>query len=239
MRSMLSLVPQEPSPRGVSLSGIDALEARLEEAERQLALTASLLARKQRECDELADALAQQAHRDALTGLFNRRKFDALCEGEIARHARYGASLALIMLDIDHFKDINDRHGHLVGDDAIVRVVRALVCQLRATDALCRWGGEEFMVLAPHLDLSSAMQVAGKLCAAVAETEFGVAGRITCSAGVTALQPDDRVADMVLRADTALYRAKRNGRNRVEAWIDAAGWSGSAASPQAGPRHLR
>ena len=151
-------------------------------------MTRSLLADKERECDELARALAHDAHSDALTGLFNRRKFNDLCAAEIARSARYGTPLALIMVDIDHFKRVNDLHGHLVGDRALVDVTRLLGEQMRASDALCRWGGEEFMILAPHLDLARAVQMADKLRAAVANADFGVAGRMTCSFGVATLR---------------------------------------------------
>ena len=222
MRPLLSLVPPERAARTEARPNPEALEEQLEATARQLAAATAQLASKQRECDELAEALALQAHRDALTGLFNRRKFDALCASEIVRNTRYGTPLALIMLDVDHFKDVNDRHGHLVGDDTLVQVVRVLSAQLRAADSLCRWGGEEFVVLAPHVDLAAAAHLASKLCAAVSDADFGIAGRITCSAGVTAMQTDDRVADLILRADTALYRAKRNGRNRVELYADVA-----------------
>ena len=196
--------------------GTTALKDQLAEVTRQLALAMTLLADKERECDELAQALTQQAHRDALTGLYNRRKFNALCASEITRHARYGSPVALIMIDIDHFKAINDHHGHLVGDLALVDVTRALGEHVRAADALCRWGGEEFVVLAPHTDLASAVTVAEKLRSIVAETAFEAVRHITCSFGVAVLQPGDGVVDLVRRADTCLYRAKRNGRNRVE-----------------------
>ena len=218
MHAMLSLVPSErtrPGDVSAAASEAGALARQLEETTRQLALTRSLLAEKRRECDELARALAHDAHRDALTGLFNRYKFNDLCAAEIARGGRYGTPLALIMVDIDHFKRINDLHGHLVGDRALVDVARVLGEQVRASDALCRWGGEEFMILAPHLDRACAVQMADKLRAAVASAEFGAAGRLTCSFGVATLEDGDRAVDLILRADTCLSRAKRTGRNCV------------------------
>ena len=218
MQAMLSLVPSDRNRPGDAPSPaveILTLDQQLEEATRQLALTRSLLADKQRECNELSRALAHDAHSDALTGLFNRRKFNDLCAAEIVRSARYGTPLALIMVDIDHFKCVNDLHGHLVGDRALVDVTRVLGEQIRASDALCRWGGEEFMILAPHLDPACAVQMADKLRAAVASADFGVAGPITCSFGVAALRDSDRAVDLILRADTYLYRAKRTGRNCV------------------------
>ena len=121
MHPKLSLVPSEPPRPGEAAPAAPTaltLAQRLEEANRQLVLTRSLLAEKQRECNELASALAQDAHSDALTGLFNRRKFNDLCAAEIARSLRYATPLALIMVDVDHFKSVNDEHGHLVGDRA-------------------------------------------------------------------------------------------------------------------------
>jgi diguanylate cyclase (GGDEF)-like protein len=219
MPPMLSLVPSESSrPEDETMPaalGSMMLARRLEETSRQLALTQALLANKQRECDALASALAHDAHSDPLTGLFNRRKFNELCAAEIERSVRYATPLALIMVDIDHFKRVNDEHGHLVGDRALVEVARVLGEQIRASDALCRWGGEEFMVLAPHLDMASALQMADKLRAAVAEADFAEAGPLTCSFGVATLRDRDRTVDLILRADTCLYRAKRTGRNCV------------------------
>ena len=218
MQAMLSLVPSERNRSGdaPSVAAVaPTLGQQLEEVTRQLALTRSLLADKQHECNELSRALAHDAHSDALTGLFNRRKFNDLCAAEIVRSARYSTPLALIMVDIDHFKWVNDLHGHLVGDRALVDVTRVLGEQIRASDALCRWGGEEFMILAPHLDLVCAVQMADKLRTAVADADFGVAGPITCSFGVATLKDSDRAVDLILRADTCLYRAKRTGRNCV------------------------
>ena len=219
MQPTLTLVPNDRDARTEELPSTAAeavtLAERLEEAQRQLELTRLLLAEKQRECTELATALAQDAHVDALTGLFNRRKFNELCAAEIGRSIRYGTPLALIMVDIDHFKSVNDEHGHLAGDRALVDVARVLGRKMRASDSLCRWGGEEFMILAPHLDLADAVRMADKLRTAIAGFDFGPAGRITCSFGVATLRPGDRSIDLILRADTCLYRAKRTGRNCV------------------------
>jgi diguanylate cyclase (GGDEF)-like protein len=180
MQPTLTLVPNDRDRRSDELPSTAAeaisLAERLEEATRQLDLTRTLLAEKQRECSELASALAQDAHVDALTGLFNRRKFNELCAAEIARSIRYGTPLALIMVDIDHFKRVNDEHGHLVGDRALVDVAGVLGRRMRASDALCRWGGEEFMILAPHLDSASAVRMADKLRLAIAAFDFGPAG---------------------------------------------------------------
>jgi len=214
----LSLVPGKRKPPGDAPSAApeaETLAQRLEEAIRQLALTRTLLAEKQRECIELASALAHDAHVDALTGLFNRRKFNQLCVAEIARSVRYGTPLALIMVDIDQFKRVNDVHGPLLGDRALIDIARLLSGRMRASDALCRWGGEEFMILAPHLEQAAAVQMADKLRAAVAAADFGPPGPLTCSLGVVTYRDGDRAIDLILRADTCLYRAKRTGRNCV------------------------
>ena len=216
MHPTLSLVPGEPARSGVApgeAPEAEALAQQLEEATRQLELTRMLLAEKQRECTELASALAQDTQNDSLTGLFNRRKFNELCAAEIARSVRYGTALALIMVDIDDFKQVNDVHGHLLGDRALVDVARVLGARLRATDSLCRWAGEEFMILAPHLDQASAVQM-DKLRAAVAEADFGRRpAHLQLRRGHAARRRSfDR---LILRADTCLYRAKRTGRNCV------------------------
>ena len=226
MHAKLSLVASARNRKGEAqpaASAYPTLARRLAETTRQLVLTRSLLANKQRECEELAHSLAHDAHSDVLTGLFNRRKFNHLCATEIERSVRYGTPLALIMVDIDHFKRVNDEYGHLVGDRALVEVARVLGEQTRASDALCRWGGEEFMILAPHLDMASAVQVANKLRTAVAEADFGFAGPLTCSFGVATLRDRDRTVDLILRADSCLYRAKRSGRNCVAMQTDGEG----------------
>ena len=226
MQPVLSLVPTEPTrpeEGAPEATTAESMTQRLDEMTRQLALTRMLLAEKQRECNELASALAQDAHCDALTGLYNRRKFNELCAAEIARSIRYANPLALIMVDVDHFKSVNDEHGHLVGDRALVDVARVLARRMRASDSLSRWGGEEFMILAPHLDLASAVQMADKLRTAVAGYDFGPAGRITCSFGIASYREGDRAIDLILRADTCLYRAKRTGRNCVAREHDVGG----------------
>ena len=211
---MLSLVATPlgaPTHAGRSRRRRATLSERLAETTRLLEAATSRLADKERECDELARALADHARQDELTGLANRRRFQEICETEIARSRRYGHPLALIMIDIDGFKAINERHGRPVGDLALVDIARILGRQVRVSDALCRWDGEEFMILAPHLDFATAVRVAQKLRSTVARADFGIAGPITCSVGVATLNDGDRVIDLVLRADTSLYRAKSDG----------------------------
>ncbi len=157
---------------------------------------------------------------DSLTGLTNRRAFTAILEREIDRARRYGSNLALIMYDIDHFKSVNDRHGHDVGDHILQAVTELVTKKVRTVDVVARWGGEEFMALLPASDLAAATIVAEKLRAAIAGHRFETLGTLTASFGVTALKSDDSLNTLSKRVDDALYQAKENGRNRVEALAD-------------------
>jgi diguanylate cyclase (GGDEF)-like protein len=157
---------------------------------------------------------------DSLTGVANRRRLEVFGEEAIARARADGRPLSVLAFDIDHFKRVNDSHGHAVGDAVLVRV--AQICQgtLRDFDLLGRTGGEEFVVVLPDTGIEAARQVAERLRAAVERLDFGdvAAGlRVTVSIGATPLQPADAaLTALVRRADAALYRAKRTGRNRVE-----------------------
>lgn len=158
---------------------------------------------------------------DALTGLTNRRCFVELVEAEMARATRYGHPLALVMMDIDHFKQVNDTRGHLAGDDVLVGVAGALGDAARAQDVVCRYGGEEFAVLLPETDAVGAQElarrVASKLAATAIDAEGGSPIVVTMSMGIADL-PDAAtrtVDDFIRRADDALYDAKNAGRDRV------------------------
>ncbi|MEP7154960.1 MAG: GGDEF domain-containing protein [Betaproteobacteria bacterium] len=192
------------------------MEKQLADTTRKLELAQAKLLQQQNEFETLARSLEQQAARDALTGLFNRQKFDALCAAEIARGKRYGTPLALIMYDIDRFKTINDTYGHLVGDRVLVETSNIVAARMRELDTLARWGGEEFMILAPHTDMESARALAEQVRGVIDDTSFSTVGHVTCSFGVTALAEHDTVDKLIYRADAAMYQAKRNGRNRVE-----------------------
>jgi diguanylate cyclase (GGDEF)-like protein len=171
---------------------------------------------------ETLEALRRLATRDQLTGLLNRREFDRILEEEQERAARFGHPLALVMIDIDHFKKINDTHGHPTGDAVLREVARRLATQVRSVDRVARYGGEEFGIVVMQSDLAAAMDVAQRICATVAR-EAVVAGEtltldVTVSAGVAVL-PDHakNAAGLVAAADKALYAAKAAGRNRAMA----------------------
>ena len=153
---------------------------------------------------------------DRLTNLFNRMKLDAELDAEIQRAARFGRRFSVILLDVDHFKQVNDTHGHHAGDALLVAIARILEDNTRETDVVGRWGGEEFLIICPHTELAGATTLAGKLRGLIAQHVPGVGGPATASFGVTTSRPGDQGKDVVMRADGALYDAKRAGRNRVE-----------------------
>ncbi|ABD06403.1 diguanylate cyclase [Rhodopseudomonas palustris HaA2] len=171
------------------------------------------------ELQERAAALARQATTDPLTGLHNRLRFNEGLAQELARVRRTGQPLSLVMFDVDHFKEVNDRYGHPTGDQVLIRLSQTAAAQLRQTDLLARWGGEEFAILLVDADLHAAVEVAENLRRLVARTPFDQIGSVTASFGVAECRPDESADSLLERADAALYRAKSNGRNRVE--IDA------------------
>jgi len=152
---------------------------------------------------------------DRLTGVGNRRAFDQLTEIEAAKAKRYGVPVSLIMLDVDHFKRINDRYGHTVGDAVLIAITRRIVARLRDTDSIVRWGGEEFAVVTPCTTVSGAEVLAEAMRRVVAEEPFEIVGRVTISLGVAQLSQTEAATQWVSRADLVLYKAKRSGRNCV------------------------
>lgn len=165
----------------------------------------------------LFQRVRQMAYMDGLTGLFNRRYFDLRVVEEIERVKRYDGRFSLILIDIDHFKEVNDDYGHLAGDE-VLRQIRIIFAQsLRKADVPCRYGGEEFIIIAPHITRGQARRIAEKLRRTVAGWAFpGVNRPITISAGVAECPENgDTHQELVKAADTALYAAKQEGRNRV------------------------
>jgi two-component system, cell cycle response regulator len=167
------------------------------------------------------NALEQQVTTDSLTGIGNRRRMTALIGGELERARRFGHPLSLLMIDIDHFKDVNDRFGHDAGDRAIVAVAMALSVDLRASDSAARFGGEEFVVLMPETDVGMACDVADRLRRSIEslrlEGDDGTPIALTISIGVALAVGGQAETPSALlsRADSALHQAKAEGRNRV------------------------
>ncbi len=153
---------------------------------------------------------------DRLTRLANRIRLEEVLDEGTSQASRYGTPFAVTLLDVDHFKQVNDTHGHLVGDDVLVRVAQVLKANTREGDVVGRWGGEEFMVIAPHTRTAEAGQLAERLRAAIANLEIPTVGHKTASFGVTEYAAGDDLNQLLVRADAALYSAKRGGRNRVE-----------------------
>jgi diguanylate cyclase len=172
--------------------------------------------------DRLTAALAQVrelSERDELTGLHNRRSILRLLAEERARFARGGPPFGVAILDIDHFKSVNDRFGHAMGDEVLRAFSKVVAGGLRGTDRVARYGGEEFLLLLPCVpDAPSATLASERLRRAVDEhnwSDLSADLRVTCSIGLTMSQAGEDVADMLERADAALYRAKSEGRNAV------------------------
>ena len=160
-----------------------------------------------------------QADRDGLTKIGNRRSFEERLSSEVARHGRYDQPLSLILVDLDHFKTVNDTYGHPVGDEVLRDMALLLGEGLRSSDYPARYGGEEFVVILPHTSSEQAALLAERLRQRVAERVFRTEGKvglsITVSAGVASLAPGGSPQDLVYLADKALYEAKKGGRNLV------------------------
>lgn len=165
---------------------------------------------------EARAALVTMSETDPLTGVGNRRHFMEQAQRAIAAAKTMQVPLSIVLIDIDHFKRVNDTHGHAVGDEVIVRVASACRQKLRSGDVFCRWGGEEFIVLLPSASLEMGCQLAERLRVAVAESAAPEAP-VTISLGVGELTSQAGTLDEVVSvADHQLYRAKDGGRNRVE-----------------------
>lgn len=171
--------------------------------------------------------LSEQARTDALTGLANFRALISRMSEEFNRALRYGYPLSVVMIDLDHLKQVNDRFGHHVGNRAIVAVTRTLRASLRQTDFAARYGGDEFVVLLPHQSPAEAAVMVERLRRALAEAELEADDpaarevRLTVSAGVSGQLPEDAPPSfegLLQMADAALYQAKRDGRDRVVVW---------------------
>lgn len=160
--------------------------------------------------------LARLAHEDPLTGLSNRRCFFIETERVVSRSDRYDEDISLLLFDLDHFKRINDEHGHQIGDEVLTEVARRTRSSLRGEDMPCRWGGEEFVVLLPQMTIGEALVVADRLRHTIAATAFCTSIgqlQVTASCGVAQRMPGEAVTQLIARADVALYRAKDAGRN--------------------------
>ncbi|NTS75765.1 diguanylate cyclase [Catenovulum sp. SM1970] len=160
--------------------------------------------------------LERLATRDVLTGLFNRLKIEDVLEQELERVKRFQSSVSLIIMDLDHFKSVNDDYGHQTGDLILQQLAELLLMHTRKVDLVGRWGGEEFIIVCPETDLVGAEILANKIRFEIEQFEFAQVGHKTSSFGLTTYRESDDIDSLIARADHALYQAKENGRNLVE-----------------------
>ncbi|TNF98959.1 MAG: sensor domain-containing diguanylate cyclase [Gammaproteobacteria bacterium] len=168
-----------------------------------------------RKLKENLKKIDQLSKTDALTSIYNRHKLETELGHEIARSKRYKTSLSVALFDVDNFKAINDTHGHQMGDQVLKRISELIIKNTRDTDIIGRWGGDEFLIILPGINLDNAISVMEKIRGMIAAPDFFESITVTCSFGVTQHIPDDSIGSMYKRADVALYRAKSAGRNIV------------------------
>ena len=177
------------------------------------------LKEKTRQLEEMLNRVESLAYLDPLTGLFNRRRFECVLDSEMKRADRYQLALSCLVLDIDHFKSVNDTYGHQVGDQVLRETAAIIQNCIRGVDLAARWGGEEFVVLNPNTEKKNALIVGEKILKAVSSQQYACLNgrRITVSIGVAGIpHPGIGTAEQLVHiADLAMYEAKKNGRNRV------------------------
>ncbi len=225
-KGVRTITPQERqaiSNKHVSISvqtGVDyALVFQIAGLSALLLLIAVLWNRKlaffNRQLQQLNLELERLSVTDRLTGLFNRLKLDVVLAGELDRASRFAQPFSIILIDADHFKQVNDRYGHQAGDEVLQQLANILISNTRKVDTVGRWGGEEFLVICPGTDGAGARQLAENLRLAIELHKFPFVGGMTSSFGISSFQANDQANDIVARADEALYAAKHIGRNCV------------------------
>jgi len=201
--------------RGLDLGAVDYITKPFDPAELSARVRASLRSKF------MLDLLAKKAMIDGLTGLWNRAYLDHRISAELQLAHRHGRMLSLIMTDVDRFKSLNDKHGHPFGDEVLRRIARFLVEGCRTEDVVCRYGGEEFVILTPEVGAAKASLLAERLRCAIAQQRFRHRDAdvcVSCSFGVAELEQlehEHSASALIERADLALYQAKSSGRNRV------------------------
>ena len=198
---------------------VEELLARVSVAIR-MKLERDRLRQRAEELRRSAEAASEMSMTDALTGLLNRYGLHRALQREMSEARRYDRPLSCLLIDVDFFKLVNDTYGHAAGDTALQQAARVITESVRGSDVVCRYGGEEFLVLAPETGLDGARALADKIRQAFAARLFGEAAHVfplTLSAGAAQLSTDESGNDMIARADEALYHVKQTGRDRVEA----------------------
>jgi diguanylate cyclase (GGDEF)-like protein len=205
----------QASARERELNQSEQLERQL----RQLEKISRISDRYQRVMHDLNLALKQAATHDSMTGLANRRLLLERLKSEAERSARNQRPFCVAMLDVDHFKQINDTYGHDVGDQVLTEVARVLKSTVREYDLCGRWGGEEFLILLPEVKSEAALQSIRRVCDGISALRIRNGAELLCvnvSGGIAEFEPLENYSETINRADHALYVAKRNGRNRLE-----------------------
>lgn len=164
----------------------------------------------------LEEQLKNLSITDPLTGVYNRRFFVERLNQEIRRTNRYGDTFCVIMLDLDHFKSINDTFGHNKGDEVLIGTANTIKARIRVTDVLARWGGEEFVILLPSTDLKGAIVLANDIRERLRQQDFSIGRKVTCSFGVYEYSLGDTVDTMMTKVDSLLYQAKAAGRDCIK-----------------------
>ena len=176
--------------------------------------------------------LLHMAVTDELTGAFNRNHLNSVLSHEMVRDLRYDKAFGVLIVDIDHFKKINDSFGHAVGDEVLLKTAQVLSNSIRSSDTLVRWGGEEFVVIAVEVDEQALRHLCENLRGGIEDTDYGpVVDKVTVSIGATLFSKNDTQDRLLLRADTALYEAKEKGRNRAAYKIEDLGLSIIKSTP--------
>lgn len=156
------------------------------------------------------------AKRDRLTGVYNRHKIEEILNLELNRANRYDLKFSILILDIDYFKEVNDTYGHNKGDQVLKKMCNLIGKNIRDADTLGRWGGEEFIIIAPETNIDKSFQLANKLRKIISQYNFIKDKKVTVSIGLAEYEKNYSIDEIISRADKALYKAKNNGRNRVE-----------------------
>ncbi len=198
------------------VAGLELLGATVMQLNNELAETQRQLLRANRELKRSEAAIRELMHTDLLTGVGNRRQLNEALLSEVERSRRYGHTLCLLITDLDHFKEVNDRYGYTVGDEILKRFAALLSDDCRQSDLVARLGGEEFALLLLDASLESALACAERIRQRLESQPLAPqVGRLTASFGVAMLAPKEEGGDLLRRADQALYRSKKEGRNRV------------------------
>jgi len=213
------------------MEGLEMLGAAVMQLNEELAETQRQLLRANRELKRNEETIQELMQTDLLTGVGNRRRLDEALAAEVKRSKRFNHSLCLLIVDLDHFKNVNNHYGHAMGDEVLKRLVALLSEHCRQSDLIARSGGEEFVILLPGTSLENAAACAERIRQQLgAQPLVRQVGRITASFGVAMRAESEESDDLMRRADQALYRSKKEGRNRVTQSVVA----GQNAAPDVG-----